>query len=294
MTISADFPFTKQKAAVLGSNIAYIDVGSSPSYATLFLHGSPTSSYLWRNVIPHVSPKSRCIAPDLIGFGDSDKVSGLEYRFVDHQRYLDEFIDAVLPTEKITLVVHDWGAALGFDWARRNESRVAGVAFMEFVTPPQSRDVFRVLQGGVFQDYRSPELGRKLLVDQNEFIEKFLPDGIVRKLSEKEMAEYRRPFLDPASREPLWRFPNEIPAEGEPADVWEIAQKYMAWLMSCEVPKLFFSFSPGAIIPEGKVDFLLGRLKNTKNVFLGKGIHFVQEDHPHELGSEIALWLPEL
>ncbi len=173
----------------------------------------------------------RCVAPDLIGFGDSDKIDGLAYRVTDQQRYLDAFLDAVLPTEKLTLVIHDWGSALGFDWARRHEDRVAGIAFMEFVLPADSWDVFPPNLGESFRPFHDPKLGRELLIGQNVFIEKVLPLGVFRRLTEEEMTHYRRPFLEPASREPVWRFPNEIPIAGEPADVWEKVQKYVAWLL---------------------------------------------------------------
>ncbi|KAM0263199.1 hypothetical protein ACHAQJ_001354 [Trichoderma viride] len=211
--ISAEFPFEKQRVDVFGSQIAYVDVGVSEGYATVFLHGNPTSSYVWRNIIPHVSGKSRCVAPDLIGFGDSDKIAGLQYRVADHQRYLDAFLNAVLQVEKITLVIHDWGSALGFDWARRNEKRIAGLAFFEFVLPTPSWDVFPPAVADQFKSFRDPKLGWELLINQNVFIEKVLPLNILRQLSEEEMTQYRRPFLELESREPLWRFPNEIPTE---------------------------------------------------------------------------------
>ncbi|KAH8891088.1 alpha/beta-hydrolase [Thozetella sp. PMI_491] len=160
--ISPEFPFEKQTAEVIGSKMEYIDVGNSNGLATVFLHGNPMSSYLWRNIIPHVSSKSRCVAPDLIGFGDSDKIPGLEYRVVDHQRYIDAFLDVVLPTEKLILVIHDWGSALGFDWARRHEDRVAGLAFMEFIPPTDSWDLLPEVVAENFKAFRDPLQGREL------------------------------------------------------------------------------------------------------------------------------------
>jgi len=290
--ISAHFPFEKRKAEVLGSQMAYVDVGISSGSAIVFLHGNPTSSYLWRNIIPHVSSKSRCVAPDLIGFGDSDKVTGLEYRVVDHQRYLDAFLDAILPTEKLTLVIHDWGSALGFDWARRHEDRVIGIAFMEFILPVDSWDMLPKIVADNFRPFRDPKLGRDLLIDQNVFIEKVLPLGILRQLTSEEMTHYRRPFLEPASREPVWRLPNEIPIEGKPADVLEIAQKYIAWLLETDVPKLFFWVTPAINITKDVAEKFSQQLRNIKTVFLGPGLHYVQEDHPHAIGREIAQWLP--
>lgn len=290
-TISAHFLFEKRRAQVLGSQMAYVDVGLSSGSATVFLHGNPTSSYLWRNIIPHVSGKSRCVAPDLIGFGDSDKLTGLAYRVVDHQRYLDAFLDAVLPTEKLTLVIHDWGSVLGFDWARRHEDRVAGLAFMEFNLPIDSWNGLPQIFVDNFRAFRNPELGRQLLINQNIFIEKVLPLGVLRQLTDKEMTHYRRPFLEPTSREPVWRFTNEIPIEGKPADVAEKAQKYIAWLLQTDLPKLFFWVTPGINITKEVAERFIQELRNTKTVFLGPGLHYVQEDHPHAIGREIAQWL---
>ncbi|KAK1655262.1 Alpha/Beta hydrolase protein [Colletotrichum phormii] len=290
--ISADLPFEKRILHVLGSDMAYVDTGSSPGSATIFLHGNPTSSYLWRNIIPHVYGKNRYIAPDLIGFGDSGKVPGLEYRVADHQKCLDAFLDAVLPTEKTTLVLHDWGSAIGFDWARRHENRVAGLTLMEFMHPSSSWETAPKAMADNFKPFREPKIGRELIIDQNVFIERILPGSFVRPLSEQEMTEYRRPFLDPASREPLWRFPNEIPIGGQPDDVAEMAEKYMAWLFQAELPKLFFWVTPGGTIGEEKAVELMKKLRNTRSVYLGPGVHFVQEDHPRAISREISHWLP--
>ncbi|KAL9488015.1 hypothetical protein ACSS6W_000292 [Trichoderma asperelloides] len=296
LEISAAFPYEKKKVQVLGSKIAYVDIGiSSSESAVVFLHGNPTSSYLWRNVFPHVAEQIRCIIPDLIGFGDSDKVPGLEYRVRDHQRYIDAFLDAVLPIECITLVIHDWGSALGLDWASRHEDRTAGIAFMEWIP---------ALGGGwdarspefrtTFQDLRTRELGRKMIIEENFFVETILPGAVFRGLTEEEMTEYRRPFLIPADREPTWRFPNEIPIDGHPEDVWEKAQRYTKWLLESDLPKLFFWVKPGAIIKEEHFKTLSEKMKNVKTVYLGPGSHFVQEDYPHSIGQEISEWMTEL
>ncbi|KAL7894391.1 Alpha/Beta hydrolase protein [Trichoderma sp. SZMC 28014] len=173
-------------------------------------------------------------------FGDSDKVVGLEYRVADHQRYLDAFLDTLLPTEKVTLVIHDWGSATGFDWARRHEDRVPGITFFEFVLPVPNWDVFPPIFAESFKAFRDPILGRELLINQNVFIEKVLTLNILRQLSEEEMGQYRRPFLQLESREPLWRFPNKIPIEGYPADVWENVNKYVDWLLHTDIQKLVF------------------------------------------------------
>ncbi|KAM0265354.1 hypothetical protein ACHAQJ_000195 [Trichoderma viride] len=295
LEISAAFPYEKKKVQVFGNHMAYVDVGTSSSRSVVvFLHGNPTSSYLWRNVFPHVAKKSRCIVPDLIGFGDSDKVPGLEYKVRDHQRYIDAFLDAVLPTERITLVIHDWGSALGFDWASRHEERVAGIAFMEWVPPLNSWSNRSPAFKEYFTKFRTPELGRTMIIEQNFFVEKILPSGVIRELTEEEMTHYRRPFLIPADREPTWRFPNEIPIEGHPKDVWEKAQGYTKWLMASDLPKLFFWVKPGAIIREEDFKALSEEMKNVKTVFLGPGSHYVQEDYPHSIGQEVAEWMAEL
>ncbi len=290
-SISADFPFQKLTVDVLGSKIAYVDVGASTEGTVLFLHGNPTSSYLWRNIIPHVSGQTRCIAPDLIGFGDSDKVANLEYRVADQQRYLDAFLDRIMPTGSITLVLHDWGSALGFDWARRHQDRVSGLVFMEFVLPAPSWDVFPKEVADSFKPFRDPEMGRELLINQNVFVEKVLPGSVLRKLTEEEMAHYRKPFLEVSAREPLWRFPNEIPIAGNPPDVWEKAHGYLAWLGKTETPKLFFWASPGVIISPATAEAFMQNWQNIKGIFLGPGLHYLQEDYPHAIGTAISEWL---
>ncbi|KAL6856554.1 alpha/beta-hydrolase [Trichoderma novae-zelandiae] len=295
LQIYSAFPYDKKTVEVLGNRMAYVDIGSSSASGSVvvFLHGNPTSSYLWRNIFPHVAKKNRCVVPDLIGFGDSDKVVGLEYRIRDHQRYIDAFIDAVLPEERITLVLHDWGSALGLDWASRHQGRVAGLALMEWITTLScwaSRD--QAFQDE-FQKFRTHDVGRAMIIEQNFFVDVILPMGVVRGLTEEEMVHYRRPFLKPEDREPVWRFPNEIPIEGSPEDVWEKAQKYTAWLLASDLPKLFFWVKPGIFVTEEDFVRLRGDMKNVKTIFLGRGNHFVQEDYPHTIGQEIAQWMGE-
>jgi haloalkane dehalogenase len=285
--ISADFPFESHYLEVLGSKMHYIDEGKGDPI--LFLHGNPTSSYLWRNIIPHVTSLGRAIAPDLIGMGKSDKPD-LEYRFVDHSRYLEGFIEA-LDLDKITLVVHDWGSGLGFHYARRHEDRIKALAFMEAILMPvqswsQLPDKFQL----IFKQFRTPDAGWELIVDQNFFVERILPGSIIRQLTEEEMDYYREPYLDPPSRKPLWRWPNEIPIEGEPADVVEIVSSYNQWLQQTEIPKLMFYGDPGAIMVEPVVTWARQSLKNLQSVDIGPGIHFLQEDEPHLIGAELASW----
>ncbi|MCJ1453932.1 hypothetical protein MMC28_004281 [Mycoblastus sanguinarius] len=299
--ISPDFPFTLQRVKILDAEMTYIDTAptqnSQQQPVMLFLHGNPTSSYLWRNIIPHVSSRTRCIAPDLIGMGASDKLPHLTYRFIEHALYLDEFCAAVIPSNQtVILVLHDWGSALGFHWARRNSHRVAGLAFLEFVPPMPTWE--NLEKGGVasgFQAFRGPpEVGRKLIIEDNIFIEKVLPEGVARGLTEKEMEHYRAPYLEPSTREPLYRWANEVPIEGKPADVYAIAEQYHAWLLGSEVPKLFFWATPGVVIGEELAGWYQKMLKNTRSVGIGSGRHFLQEDNPHLIGTELAKWMKQV
>ena len=274
---------------VLGSRMAYAEAGEGP--VVLFQHGNPTSSYLWRNVIPHVAGHARCIAPDLVGMGASDKPA-IAYRAEDHARHFEAFLDA-LDLRDVVLVLHDWGSALGLDWARRHEDRVRGIVLMEFIWPiPTWLDVSPE-GAAAFRAFRSGE-GRRLLIEENRFLEQVLPGGIMRTLGDEEMMAYRQPFLDPISREPLYRFPNELPVAGAPADVWAMATAYQDWLLETTIPKLFFWADPGALIPPARAVFLARRLRSCTTVPLGPGRHYVQEDHADLIGSEIARWLPGL
>lgn len=285
--ISAAFPFESRYVEVHGSKLHYVDEGNGDPI--LFLHGQPTSSYLWRNIIPHVSSLGRAIAPDLIGFGKSDKPD-IEYRFLDHAKYIEGFIEA-LNLQNITFVIHDWGSALGFHYAMRNENNVKGIAFMEAIiaTTPSWNDFppdFR----SIFQGFRTPEVGWDMLVNRNMFIEVILPSAIVRKLTEEEMNRYREPFADPATRKPVWRWPNELPIEGEPVDVAKAVATYNEKLQQSALPMLLFHASPGAIMPPAMIEWCRSHLKNLKTVDIGAGIHYLQEDNPHLIGSELAAW----
>lgn len=289
-TISADFPFESKFVEIHGSKIHYIEEGSGDP--VLFLHGNPTSSYLWRNIIPHLNDQARCIAMDLIGMGKSDKPD-LEYRFIDHVKYVEGFIDQ-LGLKNLTLVIHDWGSALGFHYATRHQDNIKAIAFMEAVlSPVPSWDTMPEPIRKMFQMYRS-EKGRELIIDRNFFIERTLPGGIVRKLTEEEMNYYRAPYLEPKHREPLWRWPNEVPIEGEPADVVAFVLDYNKKLQAWDVPKLLFYATPGAILPPPLVEWIKKKLTNLTAVDIGKGTHFVQEDQPHLIGKEISKWYANL
>jgi len=273
---------------VLGSRMHYEESGEGKP--VLFLHGNPTSSYLWRNVTPHVAGAGRCIALDLIGMGRSDKPD-LDYRFVDHARYVDSFIEA-LGLEDIVLVVHDWGSALGFHYAHRNADNVRGLAFMEAILAPvPSWEAFPEGARELFQAFRTPELGWDLIAKQNVFIERAIPGSVVRELTEEEMDAYRAPFPDEASRKPIWRWPNEIPIAGEPADVVAIVGAYSAWLQETQLPKLLFHAEPGALVQAPAVSWARSAFPNLETVDLGPGIHYVQEDNPDTIGREVARWI---
>lgn len=286
-TISAEFPFSSNYVEVLGSKIHYIDEGSGDP--VLFIHGNPTWSYQWRNVIPHVAPYARCIAMDLIGMGRSDKPD-IEYRFFDHMRYVDGFIQA-LGLKRITFLFHDWGSALGFHYAMRNEENIKGLAFYEAIL--RSRESWaEMAESGreMFKAFRTPKIGWEMIVTKNQFIEVRLPQGIVRELSDQEMDHYREPYLDPSSRKPVWRWPNELPIAGEPPDIVEAVNSYSHWLQTSSLPKLLFYGNPGTITQAPMVDWCKENLNNLSTVFLGAGFHHLPEDHPHEMGRALAKW----
>jgi len=257
--ISSEFPFKSNYIEVNGSKIHYIDEGEGDPI--LFLHGNPTSSYLWRNIIPHLKDKGRCIAPDLIGMGKSDKPD-IDYSFFDHVKYIEGFIEK-MNLQNITLVVHDWGSALGFHYAMRNETNVKGIAFMESILMPLKWEFFVDEQARkIFKAFRTPEVGWDMLVNQNFFIEQVLGKiGSVRNLSEEEMNYYRKPFEKPEDRKPVWKWPNEIPIEGSPKDVTEAVQYYNQKLQESNLPKLLFYAEPGGLVPKQLVDWCKTNLK---------------------------------
>jgi haloalkane dehalogenase len=293
--ISAAFPYQKQRRRVLASEMAYVEVGEGEPI--VLLHGNPTSSYLWRNVLPHLQPLGRCIAPDLIGMGDSDKLpdSGPgSYRFVEHRRYLDALLEALDVHDRVTLVIHDWGSALGFDWANRHREAVKGIAYMEAIVGPQGWDHWdKMGKRPVLQALRS-EAGEAMILQDNLFVERILPEAVLRTLSVEEMAEYRRPFAEPGEgRRPALTWPREIPIEGEPADVTAIAAAYADWLSTNDVPKLFVKAEPGAILAsDAMVDFVRGWPAQAEVTVAG--VHFLQEDSPDEIGRAIAGWMGAL
>jgi haloalkane dehalogenase len=257
----------------------------------VFLHGNPTSSYLWRNVIPLVEPEGRCLAPDLVGMGDSGKAPAGSYRFADHARYLDAWLDA-LGLERLVLVMHDWGSALGFHWARRHPERVRGLVYMEALVRPLTWDEWPEVARKVFQGMRSPA-GEDMVLQKNVFVERILPLSVLRGLTDEEMAVYRRPYLEPGeSRRPTLTWPREIPIGGEPADVVAIAQEYSSWLARSDVPKLFVNAEPGTILTGAQREFCR-RWPSQEEVTV-KGTHFIQEDSPREIGQAVAAFVRRL
>jgi haloalkane dehalogenase len=286
-TISAADPYPRKRIAAAATEIAYIDTGSGDPI--VFLHGNPTSAYLWRNIIPHLAGLGRCLAPDLAGMGQSGKAPDGSYRFVDHVRYLDAWFAALDLTKKVTLVVHDWGSALGFYWACRNRAAVKGIAYMEAIVSPLRWDEWPENARNIFQLMRSPA-GEELVLQKNFFVEGILPRAILRKLTDAEMAAYRQPWLEPGeSRRPMLTWPREIPVDGEPADVVGIVNDYAEWLrQDSTLPKLFVNAEPGAILT-GRQREYCRQWPNQREVTVA-GAHFVQEDSPHQIGEAIADW----
>ena len=284
--ISAADAYERHRIAFLETEISYVDTGAGEP--VVFLHGNPTSSYLWRNVIPHVEGLGRCLAPDLVGMGNSGAAPDGSYRFVDHARYLDAWFEA-LGLTNVTLVVHDWGSALGFYWAYRHPERVRGIAYMEAVVRPLTWEEWRDESRQIFQDLRS-EAGEEMVLEKNLFIEGILPSAVLRDLTEEEMNVYRRPYLEPGeSRRPTLTWPRELPINGEPEDVVSIVDDYSKWLAQSDVPKLFVNAEPGAILTGSQRGFC--RTWPNQEEVTVRGAHFVQEDSPHEIGEALATFV---
>lgn len=282
-------PLEKKMIEVNGKQMAVHESGSGQS--VVFLHGNPTSSYLWRNIIPHVATTARCVAPDLIGHGDSDKLDDTspgQYTFVQHREYLDGVLDALDLGDDIIFVIHDWGSALGFDWANRHRDRVAGIVFMEAIVRPVTWDEWPELARPIFQAFRS-DAGEEMVIEKNLFVEAVLPGSIIRDLEPAEMDEYRKPFTEPQHRRPTLTWPRQIPIEGEPAEVVEIVESYADWLSSASLPKLFVNADPGAILTGAQRDFVRS-WPNLSEVTVD-GNHFLQEDSPGEIGQAIQEWM---
>lgn len=293
MVIPAEERYPKRRVEIDGLEMAYVEEGVGDPI--VLLHGNPSSSYQWRNVIPYLMALGRCIAPDLIGMGDSAKLSESgpgSYRFIEHRRYLDAFLEALGVDERVTLVVHDWGSALGFDWAYRHRSAIRGIAYMEaFVAPINSWSDWPEQAVAMFQAIRSAA-GEQMVLEKNFFVEQVLPAEVLRGLSEQEMAVYRRPYLEPGeSRRPTLAWPREVPVEGQPRDVHDIIRDYGQWLATAGIPKLFIEAVPGAMFAAHRD--IARSWPNQTHITVAAG-HIVPEDAPDEIGTAVASWLQKL
>ena len=288
--ISAVDPFGRRRVDVLDSQMEFVAEGSGD--AIVLLHGNPTSSYLWRNVIPHLAGLGRVLAPDLIGMGRSSSAPAGRYRFFDHARYLDAWFEVVEAGERVVLVGHDWGGALAFHWARRHPRRVQGIVYMETIVRPLAWAEWPEKARGIFQAMRSAA-GEDLVLQKNVFVERILPASILRELSEAEEETYRAPFVEPGEkRRPTLTWPREIPLDGKPADVAALVAAYGKWLETSRVPKLFINAEPGSMLTGAQRDYCR-RWPNQEEVTV-RGSHFIQEDSPHEIGAAVAAFVGRL
>ncbi len=281
--------FPKKYVTVLGKRMAYCEIGEGNPI--VFQHGNPTSSYLWRNIMPHLETHGRCIAIDLIGMGDSEKLEDSgdnTYSYHIQKKYFDACLQELGIHENITLVIHDWGSALGFHWAQEHASQVKGICYMEGIVMPLIWEDWNQDAKGIFQGFRS-EAGTEMILRKNLFIEAVLPGSIIRDLSTEEMDEYRRPFINELDRRPTLDWPRHIPIDNHPKDICEIVQSYGEWMSVNEIPKLFINAEPGAILTGQQREFC--RTWKNQTEITVSGSHFIQEDSPHEIGSAICEWL---
>ena len=283
----------KKKITINNKTMSYIDEGEGD--AIIFQHGNPTSSYLWRNVMPHLEGQGRLIACDLIGMGDSEKLTNSgpdSYNYFEHRDFLFTLLEELNIGKQVVFVIHDWGSALGFDWSFQNQDRVQGIAYMEGIVKPVTWDEWPENATKVFQGFRS-EAGESMVLDKNIFVERVLPSSIMRELSEEEMDEYRRPFLNPGEdRRPTLSWPRQIPIQGEPKEVVEVVENYSKWLYSSDLPKLFINADPGSILT-GKQREFCRSWPNQEEVTV-KGTHFMQEDSPDEIGKAVSRFVSKL
>jgi haloalkane dehalogenase len=287
LAISADYPFASHFVEVRGNRLHYLDVSGNGPLTFLFLHGNPASSYLWRNVIPHVKPLGRAVAPDLIGMGQSDKPA-LAYTFLEHAEYVEGFIET-MGLSDVILVLQDWGGGLGFDYACRHPERIKGLVFMECLTRPRSWSDWNLAERIFFRVIRS-RLGEWMIVRRNFWIERFLPMTTARRLTKEEMDWYRRPFLNEASRKPVLQWPRETPLDGPSEPAFARMSAFGQWLRRTELPKLFLYAEPGMVINSTVRQEILANVSNLTAVPLGAGRHFLPEEHPHEIGAAILEW----
>ncbi len=283
--VSPEDPHPRRRVAVLDSEMSFVETGEGQR-AIVLLHGNPTSSYLWRNVIPHLAPLGRCLAPDLIGMGASGVSADGGYTFADHARYLDAWFEAAVPEAEVVLVGHDWGGALGFHWASRNPDRIAAIAYMETIVAPLGWDDWPEPARGIFQALRSPA-GEDLVLQKNVFVERILPASVIRGLGEAEMAAYRAPYTEPGeARRPTLTWPRQIPIEGKPEEMVGTVEASGRWLAVSAVPKLFINAEPGSILV-GRQRRICRAWPEQEEVTVA-GLHFIQEDSPAEIGQAVA------
>ena len=286
-------PTSQHFAEVSGKRIAYLEAGAGDPI--VLLHGNPTSSYLWRNILPELEGSGRVIAPDLIGQGDSEKLPAEDgpdrYSFQVAYDYLDGLLRLIGADQQVTLVIHDWGSGLGFHWARLNPEAVKGIAYMEAIVTPMSWEDWPESARGIFQGFRSSK-GEDLILERNMFVEAVLPSSIMRDLSENEMAAYRAPFDTRDHRQPTLNWPRQIPIDGEPPHMVELVEAYGAFMASSEIPKLFVNAEPGSILVGKQREFCRSWPNQTEVTV--KGLHFLQEDSPTEIGQAVAAWLTNL
>jgi len=282
--------YTKKRKKILDHTMSFVDEGAGDPI--VLLHGNPTSSYLWRNIIPHLTGLGRCVAPDLIGMGDSDKLKNSgpnSYSFIEHRKYLDALLEEIGVTDNVTFVIHDWGSALGFDWAYRHPNKVKGIAYMEAILIHYAWSDWPEDASKIFQGFRSPA-DEEMILEKNYFVELVLPNSVIRKLTPAEMDVYRRPFLNPGEdRRPTLTWPRQIPIEGEPKEVVEIVTAYAEWLSKSDIPKLFINAEPGSILTGRARDFCRNWPNQEEVTVMGK--HFIQEDSPDEIGQSIAKFI---
>ena len=287
-----NFP-AKKHTEVNGKSMAYVEMGDGDPI--VFLHGNPTSSFLWRNIAPQLADMGRCIVPDLIGMGDSEKLDDSgpgRYTFAEHATHLDALLEVLEVKANVTIVIHDWGSALGFHWANRHRECMKAIAYMEAIVRPIRWDEWPEASKKVFQGMRS-ESGEAMVLEKNVFVERILPGSVLREMTVAEMDEYRRPFVEPGeSRRPTLTWPRQIPLDGEPADVNEVVEKYSQWLAASSLPKLFVNADPGAMLVGAPREFCRTWPNQTEITVAGS--HFIQEDSPDEIAGAIRNWLLEL
>lgn len=287
--ISADYPYAAHFANVRGARMHYLDEGDpNAEYTFVLLHGNPTSSYIWRNVVPHLTPHGRVVAPDLIGMGKSDKPD-IDYTYADHIAYMDDFLDQIT-TERIIFVIQDWGSGIGFHYAHRFPERVAGIVFLEAIVRTITWGDANLIEWMIFKRFRHPTKGYKMIVKNNFFVKRFLPMMTRRKLTKEERARYAEPYLREEDRKAVWIWPTQIAISGQPEESHRIIAAYEAWLPTSPMPKLMFHAKPGMIIKPKEAQRIKATWSNLEAIDLGKGKHYLQETYPHEIGRGIAEW----